>query len=426
MGTATQFALEPVAAPLANEIAEIEKVRDGINRYMGAEIEDEAKELLASTEGITVAGHTEGPKAGREAVHSALMRLVKFRTQIVDGAHESYKKPINALASLLDGRKRALTQMLAVREAALKADRDAFDRVEKEQKEAAAKAAKAEADRKEAEAAAEVKRVLQARIQRLMDLGAVPNVVQIATATDAEFEAIVAAAAEAQAVKLAQQEDERQERERLAAEQRECSERIAARAAEASRAGILPWWSRLDDLAFMTEDEFRGELAERIEAKALAAQDAERMRVEAEEAEAKRKRDQEAEDARRAAEQSRMDAERAALDAERARLDAEREAREAAEREAEAANRSAQAVEDARQAAEAQRITDEARAVAEAARIEAERPDREKAWKWLDKLDQVVAVPLVDIQGDEVRDRFCNAVTSIYNAIQLAKREFQP
>lgn len=295
-----------------------------------------------------------------------------------------------------------------------------------DEKDRIAKEAEAEKARIEAERAAEQKRILQAKIQRLMDLGAVPNVVQIATATDDEFEAIVAAAAEAQAVKLAQQETERQEREHLAAEQRARTDLIEARTGEVSRAGILPWWTGLDALASMSEDEFRGELVERIEEKALAAQDAERMRVEAEEAEAKRKRDQEAEDARRAAEQARMDAERAALDAERARLDAEREAREAAEREAEAAKRRAQAVEDARLAAEAQRVADEARAVAEAARIEAERPDREKAWKWLDKLDQTVAVPLVDIQGDEVRDRFCNAVTAIYNVIQAAKREFQP
>lgn len=84
-----------VAAP--NEIAEIEKVRDGINRYMGAELEKEAKDLLASTDGITVAGHANGPKAGREAVHAAYMRCVKFRTQMVEAAHKAYKGPLNAL-----------------------------------------------------------------------------------------------------------------------------------------------------------------------------------------------------------------------------------------------------------------------------------------------------------------------------------------
>ena len=382
-----------VAAP--NEIAEIEKVRDGINRYMGPELEKEAMDLLASTEGITVAGHAEGPKAGREAVHSALMRLVKFRTQMVEAAHESYKGPINALGKLLDGRKKDLLRMTAEREAALKADRDAYDKAEEARKAAAAEAARLERERLERERAEEARRVLQARIQRLVDLGAVPDIAAISTATDEQFEAILDAAAEAQAAKLAQQEAERIERERLAAEQRARTELIEARTAEISRAGILPWWSGLDALASMSEDEFREKLA------AAAEAEAERLRLQA------------AEDARRAEEQARLDKERAEIEAQLRRLDAERKERERIERAAAEAKR-------LEEEAEAKRVEAEA----EAARLEAQRPDRERIWKWLDSLEFDLCLNGPKIEDDAVRRRWMDDVGPIVSAVQLVKLEY--
>ena len=398
-----------------NELAEIEKTREGINRYMGPELEEEAKQLLASTEGITVAGHADGPKAGREAVHTALMRLVKFRTQMIEAAHETYKGPINALGKLLDGRKKDLLRMTAEREAELKDDRDAYDKAEEARKAAAAEAARLERERLERERAEEARRVLQARVQRLVDLGAVPDIAAIATATDEKFEAIVAAAAEAQAAKLAQQEAERIERERLAAEQRARAELIEARTSEVSRAGVLAWWSGLDALASMSEDEFRERLAAAVEAKAQAAREEEERRHAAEEAEAERRRLQAAEDARRAEEQARLDKERAEIEAERRRLDAEREERERIERAAAETKRQAEE-------ADAQRVAAEAAA----ARLEAQRPDRERIWKWLDSLEFDLCMNGPKIEDDAVRRRWMDACLPIVSAVQLVKLEYAP
>lgn len=244
-----------------------------------------------------------------------------------------------------------------------------------DEKERLAKEAQAEKERREAEAKAEATRVLQAKIQRLMDLGAIPNMLAIMAATDAEFEAMVATATEEQKARIAQQETERIERETREAEQRARAELIEMRTAEASRAGILAWWPSLDALAAMGVDEFRSELAERIE-------------------------------------------ERAAIDAERARLDAERIEREEAEREAEEERRRLEREENERQQAEAQRV-------AEAERIEAARPAREKAFAWLDKLEfDAVLLPLLD--NDEVRARLDELALPILQTIQAAKREFQP
>ena len=376
---------QPVAI-IPNELAEIEKIKDGINRYMGADIEREAKELLASTDGITVAGHTDGPKAGREAVHAALMRLVKFRTQMIEGGHELYKKPINALSKLLDGRKSDLLRMTAEREAALKADRDAFDKADEARKAAAAAAAKAEKERKEAEAAAEVKRVLQARIQRLVDLGATPNVIELAGATDEQFEAMVAEAATVHAERLARQEADRVERERQAEVQRARTVLIEGRTGEALRAGISPFWSTLDELADMDADTFHRQLAEAIEAKALADQEKEAARIEQE-----------------------------AQVAELARL--RREAAERGEADRIAAEAAAKADREAREAAEAERV-----AVEEAARIERERPDREKALNWLDAIDHdlVIMVPVFSEQA--VTDIVSSGLTDVLNALHELQR----
>ena len=402
MGAAPQFEIE-IAPALANELAEIEKIREGINRYMGPEIEDEAKALLASTEGLTVAGHTDGPKAGREAVHAGLMRLIRFRTQMIDGGHETYKKPVNAVAKRLDERKKALTQMLAPREAFLKNERDTFDQQEADRKAEAARAAAAEKARIEAERAAEAKRVLQARIQRLVDLGAVPNVVELAGMTEEQFEAAVAAAAEVQATRIAQQEAERIEREREAERQRARTERIEARTLEVSRAGVRGWWTSLDQIADISEEEFRVELEQRVEAKRVADEaEAERLRLQAEE-------------------KARLDAERAELEAERQRLAALREQQEAAERAAEDERRRQREAEEASQAAEAKRIADEAAA----ALLEAQRPDRERIWNWLDSMELDVALG-PQIQDDAVRKRWMDACLPIVSAVQQVKKEYAP
>jgi hypothetical protein len=394
----------PVVAHAPNELAELEKVRDGINRYMGADIEKEAKDLLASTDGITVAGHAEGPKAGREATHSAYMKLVRFQTQMIDAGHELYKKPITALGKLLDGRKNELSRMIEERKAALKADRDAYDATEKREKAEAAAKALAEKRAKEEAQAAEAKRVLQARIQRLVDLGATPNVIELAGATDEQFEAMVTAAAEAQAKLIAQQEADRIERDRLAEVQRARTVLIEGRTGELLRAGVPAFWKTLDELADMDADEFAQKLADSIEAKALADQEAENAKIEREEkAERIRTRsalalalgwsidaewlgtatDAEFQAHLATATTAKEQRDRDAADLERLRKDAteraenERLAREAQEK----------ADREAHEAAEAERIAAE-----EADRIERERPDKEKALRWLDGIDHELVI----------------------------------
>lgn len=263
-------------------------------------------------------------------------------------------------------------------EARLKAVEDhlaAQVKVYNDEKERLAKEAQAEKDRIALETAAEAKRVLQAKIQRLVDLGATPNVVKIAAATDEQFEAMVAEAATAHAERLAQQDADRVERERLAEVQRVRTERIESRTGESLRAGIAPFWSTLDQLADMTDDEFRGELAEAIEAKALADQEREAARAEQE-----------------------------AQAAELARLRREAAKREEAERLA-------------REAAEAARLAAE-----EAARIERERPDREKTIKWLDAIDHDLVIMVPVFAEQQVADIVTAGLTNVLNALHELQR----
>ena len=86
-------------------------------------------ELVAAvkaTEGITVAGHAEGPKKGRAAVHAQLMTLQGHRTGI-EKRRTELKRPILDLGKLVDSEAARLTGIIAPREAELRADRDAYD-----------------------------------------------------------------------------------------------------------------------------------------------------------------------------------------------------------------------------------------------------------------------------------------------------------
>jgi len=357
---------------------------------------DRLEAVLVHLEGFANMVVTKDDKKGADLAEKNRLLTKRIRvaaSKICKDEREDAVEELKKIQSFWIATDRSIeTRLKAVEEhlaAQVKVYTDEKDRIAKE--------AEAEKARLAAESAAEAKRVLQARIQRLMDLGAVPNVVQIATATDAEFEAIVAAAAEAQSNRIAQQETERQEREHLAAQQRARAELIQSRISEVYRGGLTPWWASLEALADLTADEFADALVERIEAKALADEDAERIRMEREAADA-------------------VSATNAA--------ELERLRKESADRAAE--DRQLAKIEEYRQAAEAQRIADEARAVAEAARIEAERPDREKAFTWLDSLEFDVAIPFAGIESEAIRTRLSELTTPILLAIQAAKREFQP
>jgi len=310
-------------------------------------------------------------------------------------------------------------------------------KVYNDEKDRLAREAQAEKDRIAAEAAAEAKRVLQAKIQRLVDLGATPNVVEIAAATDEQFEAMVAAAAEAQAQLIAQQEAERIERDRLAEVQRARTVLIEGRTGELLRAGVAAWWKTLDELADMDADEFAQKLADSIEAKALADQEAENARIEREEkAERIRTRsalalavgwsidaewlgtatEAEFQTHLATATTAKEQRDRDAAELDRLRKEAaEREENERLAREAqEKADR------EAREAEEAERIAAE-----EADRIERERPDKEKALAWLDSIANDLALMSPVFAEKRIADMVSNGTTPVLLALHKLMEELR-
>lgn len=302
------------------------------------------REAVEATKGITVAEHAEGPKKGREAVHSAMMVLAGHRTSI-EARRKELKAPILSLGQLVDAEARRLTAITAPREAELRADRDAYDA--EQAKIAAAK--KAEEDRLAALAAEEARRVLQAKIDRVVSLGGTPNLAQLQIIADDAFEALCQELAEAQAAKIARDAEEeaaREEAERIAREQREAQE----------------------------EEERRAQAAQREK----EAAEARARRAEEDHAAAERKRLQDIEDARLEKERAELRREREAQEAERKRLQEEAD-KIRREREAEESRvRREQERKEAEEEAERERIAAAEREAAEAARIAAEKPDREK------------------------------------------------
>lgn len=310
-------------------------------------------------------------------------------------------------------------------------------KVYNDEKERITKEAQAEKDRIAAEAAAEAKRVLQSKIQRISDLGGAPNVVEIEAATDEQFEAMVTAAAEAQAKLIAQQEADRIERERLTELQRARTVLIEGRTGELLRAGVAAFWKTLDELADMDADEFAQKLADSIEAKALADQEVENARIEREEkAERIRTRsalalavgwsidaewlgtatEAEFQAHLATATTAKEQRDRDAAELERLRKDAteraenERLAREAQEK----------ADREAHEAAEAERIAAE-----EADRIERERPDKEKALRWLDGIDHELVIMQPVFAEQRIADLMSNGLTRVILSLHGLKRELE-
>ena len=184
--------------------------------------ESDLREAVKATEGITVAGHTEGPKRGAEAVHDAMMTLINLRTPIEKRRME-LKRPILDLGNLVDSEAKRLTAILEPREAELRADRDAY---RSEQAKIAAEK-KAKEDRLAAIAAEEARAILQAKVERVTALGGIPNLAQLQLISDEAFAALVAELAEVQAAKIAreaQEKADRDEEDRAAAERKRLQE----------------------------------------------------------------------------------------------------------------------------------------------------------------------------------------------------------
>lgn len=447
-------AVASVAPKAPNELAEIEKVREGINRYMGPEIETEIKELLKISEGVTVAGHADGPKAGREAVHTILMRFIKFRTQRIEQAYKSYSSPLKALGDLLLDRKKSLTQALDAREKELRADRDAWDEAEANR----IADEKAERERQKAQE-------LQNRLAAATEAGFVPDVAKAQTLKDPEWKAYFEAEAQrvaenrrlldlvkelgdlgdtctmeeareltteqaeqrlsaARTAKAERDEAERvriqkenDERERLAAEQRARAQMIETRTNETLRAGITPFWETLDGLADMSDDEFRGKLAEAIEAKALADQEAEARERELEERTERLRCRTELAVAVGWSISAEWLADASEADF-RAQLETATAAKEQRDRDAKELERLR---EENRQRDEETRRQ---REKAETEQREREKPDREKAVQWLRQMEMEALTPPVFAE-ERIHALLSRKTVDILEAIQSTIRELE-
>jgi len=301
----------------------------------------ELKAIVESTKGVTIAGHAEGPKKGREAVHNALMKVWRPRTAI-DAKEKELCDEIKAVRTKdlgnVETAANELRAILSPREAALRADRDAYDAEQERIKKEAEDLRKAE----EAKASEERRKALQARVDIVATLGGQIDLVGLQTATDEEFAAQVTTLTTA-----------RDERDRLAKIERDARE--AAEAAERERIAA----QEKQDEADRIERE-RVAAEERAEQKRIAdanAAEAARLEKLRQETEAVARKVQEERESAERAEQDRKDAE---AKKERDRLQAEADANAETERLAQ----------------------EEADRIAEAARVAALAPDLDKLRAW--------------------------------------------
>lgn len=130
---------------------------------------------VEATKGVTVAGHAEGPKKGREAVHKCLMELVDLRAPI-EKRRQELKRPILDLGNLVDSEAKRLTAILTPREAELRTDRDAYDAIEKKRIE----------DEKEAE-----RMRIQKRVESMVSAGLTPDIKKATHFSDELFDAMI-------------------------------------------------------------------------------------------------------------------------------------------------------------------------------------------------------------------------------------------
>lgn len=334
----------------------------------------EIAELIATANGITVAGHVDGPKKGRQAVHDALMPLWRRRCALDNREKELLEIP-KAITAKIKATKIELAAPLIAAEDRLRADRDAYDAEQKRIEDARV----AEEKRIAAEQEAERRRVLQSRIDQVVALGGMPSLGWLGVATE---EAFAEHLAELQAAKDAREEAARIERERLEAA------RVAEEAERAERERLESIRRQEEAEAQRKADEDAREEAERIE----------RERLEAIRA---------AEEVARA-ERAELAKQKAAIEAERARLAKEREEQEAREAARQKAIRDEQERVAAAERAELARLERERiaaeeaeEAAREAARLEAERPAYQIAAAWARQaLATLPAIPTLDMPDD--------------------------
>jgi len=348
------------------------------------------KAAVEATNGITVAGHADGPKKGREAVHKALMDLTGLRTSI-EARRLELKRPILDLGKLVDTEAKRLTAITEPREIELRKDRDTYDTEQKRIREEAERLererlAAEEKARREAEEA-EAKRVraeafarLTDRVNRVTAAGGAPDLAWLTTAGDDEVDSLVARLERERAEREAAMERERIEREKAEAEEKLRREELARQEEEARK---------------IREAAEANERAERAEADRLAREEQERIA------------------AANKAEADRLAAERAAFERAQAEARAAEARAAAAKAEQERVEREAAAA-----AAEAERQRIEAEC--EAARIAAEAPDREKALAWCRVL---VLPPLPEVESAAIREALELTATDIRHRVSLLERE---
>lgn len=132
---------------------------------------------VEATKGVTVAGHAEGPKKGREAVHKCLMNLIDLRTPI-EKRRQELKRPILDLGNLVDSEAKRLTAILTPREAELRTDRDAYDAIEKKRIE----------DEKETE-----RLRIQKRVESMVSVGLLPDIQKATNMPEEQFAEMIEA-----------------------------------------------------------------------------------------------------------------------------------------------------------------------------------------------------------------------------------------
>lgn len=390
--------------------------------------------LAATADGVSVAGHAEGPKAGREAVHNTLMPIWKRRRAIDNREKELLEVPKQITAQIKKTAAELSAPLLAA-EDRLRKDRDAYD---------------AEQDRIKAQAAEAAKIKRQERINASVAVGIVPNLDQIDNATDEEWDTLIAEATAAQEaqkraasisatltaledlctpeeaaeltdaqaehrIAVAQKaKNDRDEAERIkheegAAEQKRIADEAEAqrvaeqaeadrkrneeieieraarakleRGAERSRElALLGTYTDLQECAEWTVDQYAEAFAAAKEAKVTRDQEAAKQKAEAEQQAAELRRMQDAEAARKKADE---DAQEAARKAQEAKDKAERE---------------------------------DAEQKAEATRLEALKPDIEKAQAWFEACKAAIpAIP--DISDPTISAQLATARKAIREKI---------
>ena len=131
--------------------------------------------LAATAEGITIAGHADGPKAGREVVHNTLMPIWRRRCAIHNREKELLEIP-KQITEQIKRTAQELSAPLLAAEDRLRKDRDTYD---------------AEQERIKAEAKEAERLRVQARVEAMVSAGVAPDIQQATRLTDEQFVALI-------------------------------------------------------------------------------------------------------------------------------------------------------------------------------------------------------------------------------------------